>query len=537
VQDSSERRGLIGIVSVFAVAGLTRLWILAQGVPLFHDQVLYVRMAELLDAGRWRYPVGLDTPCLYELPTAGLSACYPPLFPVLMSGLSMGPVAPAMAGLAISFVAGLCTLLLLNSLLKAVLRPTWRLVALSGVALSPLSHFIGTTAFTESLYICLVTAAMAALVVPKSRPLGTGAAAGGALGLAYLARPEAVTLVPIFLVLIAFRWLDWSWMRRALQGAALLVGFAVVVGPPIAHLQANGHVRAWHQEKAAFGAVLDERLVRMPLEEAYFALNEDGSRFQVSAPTETAAASAQMASAPVAFAVRRVVNAWDKAGQLLPAGGPITLVMSLIALGVPLATRRRRALLVSTFLIALLGYTLALNIVSQARLLAMSVPPLFALVGWCMQLIASTSTAQRPWARRPGQVLVGLVVLALLVVSTVGATVLVKVRAGTFFTSGPVADWLRDNTDPSAALATHEPAIPYYAGRRHLTLPAAATSQQLCAYLETAGADLLVLTPREVEAHRLPPLGTVPCLSPVVVPAALAEGVEVYGVVGAPHAG
>ena len=69
----TERRAWAALL---AVAAAWRGAVLAAGLPLFHDQVLYVRMAEHLAAGRWGLPA-LDTPCLYQLPETGLSACYP----------------------------------------------------------------------------------------------------------------------------------------------------------------------------------------------------------------------------------------------------------------------------------------------------------------------------------------------------------------------------------------------------------------------------------------------------------------------------
>jgi hypothetical protein len=386
--------------------------------------------------------------------------------------------------------------------------------------------------FTESLYICLVTAAFICLVVPRERLAWAGAAAGGALGLAYLARPEAITLLPVTLLLLAFRWPERSWLARGGQALALVVGFVAVTAGPLAHLQSNGQDRSWHGEKAAFGAVLDERLVRMSLEEAYFALDESGERFEVSVPTLTASAATQLVAAPVDFVLRRVINAWEKAGELLPAGGTFCAGLGLIAIGVPLARRRPRELSLSVFLILLLGYTLALNIVTQARLHAMSVPPLFALVGWCLQLLASTSQPLRTWPRRLAQWLLMISVFGMVLIGVVGATVLVKVRAPYVFTAGPVAEWLTENTAPDAVLVTHEPSVPYYAGRPHRTLPAAASPDQLCTYLRTVNADCVVLTPFEVEAHALTALDTVPCLTAVPVSEELTEGVFVYAVQG-----
>lgn len=506
-----ERRLALGLL---AVAVMWRGAVLAADLPLFHDQVLYVRMAEHLAQGRWGL-ASLETPCLYQLPDSGGSACYPPLFPVLLAvGERLG-VAAAVGGRAVSFVAGLGALVAFHRLLRSFVAAGPALVGSALFALHPLTTFVCTTAFTESLYLLLTVGAVAAVVGSGGWRGALGA--GGLLGLAYLTRPEAVTLVPLVAGLALARQPD----RRGLASAGWVVAgaLAVAVGP-LALASAAGAERSWHAEKAAFGAVIDQRLGQGSLERAYFALDDDALRFAVSEPVAAGGATGRIGADPLGFAARRAGNAFVKAGQIVPGvGGVLALGLALGAGAAAVVGGRRRELGITAAIAGFLAYALALNIVSQARLLALAVPPFAMLVAWTAHLVMDRQ-AQRPEGGRLGRPAWGLGAVAgvaALALCAAWSVALVQARAPEVHVAEVVGPWLRGVTHPDAVLAAHGPGTAYYAERAHRVLPAEPDPERLCRWLVASGTDCLVAPERIAEAHGLV-LDRARCLQPVPGP-------------------
>jgi 4-amino-4-deoxy-L-arabinose transferase-like glycosyltransferase len=190
----------------------------------------YARIAQNILAGRGY--VGIATP--------GTELMFPPLFPLLIAGVTLLVGDAELAARLISVVMG-ALLVVPMQLLSARLygRRAGQLAAIL-VAIHPLLVRLSTTAYCESTYMTLVlTAAYLALRCRDRGQRHVFAAAGLVLGLAYLTRPEAF-LYPFLLTGVVLLPIGGAARGRlralAPRWCIALLVFAVLSAPYIAWL-------------------------------------------------------------------------------------------------------------------------------------------------------------------------------------------------------------------------------------------------------------------------------------------------------------
>ena len=151
-----------------------------------------------------------------EAPSAG----HPPLYPVLLSGLSALGLDSHLAHRSLGLVLGAVTIVLVALIARAVAGDRAGLAA--GVIAAAYPVFIGADGalMSETLYGPLIAGALLAAIRLATRPSARTALVLGALiALAALTRSEALFLVPVLAVPLAW--------RGGSEGRALRVGAAV----------------------------------------------------------------------------------------------------------------------------------------------------------------------------------------------------------------------------------------------------------------------------------------------------------------------
>jgi 4-amino-4-deoxy-L-arabinose transferase-like glycosyltransferase len=199
--------------------------------------------------------------------TEGVQLFFPPLFPLLIAGVSMLTGDAEMAGRTVNVLFGTLLVLPVYGIARRMLGEALGLAAAALVAVHPYLVYFSTTVFCESTYLTLVFAAILAAMAASDRSNRRMLAAAGALyGLAYLVRPEAA----IFMLVGAASFL----LRRALinhgsfAGTArrevrrvglMLACFVLVAGPYIVWLsQQTGQLRL--ETKSLLNTAIEMRL-------------------------------------------------------------------------------------------------------------------------------------------------------------------------------------------------------------------------------------------------------------------------------------
>lgn len=215
----------------------------------------YARIAENLLSGRGY--VGMAT--------EGVQLVFPPLFPLLIAGLSMLIGDPETAGRTINIIFGALLVLPVYGIARRLFDERVGLGAAALVAVHPYLVNFSTTVYCEPIYLTLLLAAVLAAMVASDRSDGRMlAAAGFFYGLAYLVRPEAA----VFMLVGAVCFL----LQRALVNRGLLritgrevrlvglmvVCFVLVAGPYIVWLsQQTGEFTL--QTKSKFNVPIELR--------------------------------------------------------------------------------------------------------------------------------------------------------------------------------------------------------------------------------------------------------------------------------------
>ncbi len=157
------------------------------------------------------------------------SAGHPPLYPLLLAGLSKMGVTSTLGHRSLSVVLGTISIVLIALVARRVAGPSAGVAAALVAAVYPI--FIGADAdlMSEALYGPLIAASLLAALVLLERPrLAPAAALGAVLGLAALTRSEALLFIPLLALPIAFR---GGTPGRRWRGAAIVGACLVVLAP------------------------------------------------------------------------------------------------------------------------------------------------------------------------------------------------------------------------------------------------------------------------------------------------------------------
>ena len=311
------------------------------------------------------------------------AAAFYPLYPLLLAGL--GRVFAGhyvVAGLVLSLACCLGSFLLLERLAEARLGGDGARHAVVYLALFPMALFLGAV-YTESLALLLSLAAF--LLAERGRFAWAGAAAG----LALLARPVGVALLPA-LALLAWRSPGRGRALGSLVLAPIVFGAYPLylwheIGDPWAFLKAQGFWQRHLSPAGPFGGLWDglragwagvEQLVSGSHHHVYWTVVRDTD------PLRAAAVNLENLAFLVLFLVLTAI-AWRRFGA--PYG-----LFSLLSLAIPLSAPSHRWPLLSIprFGLVIFPLFLALAAVSAGR------PRLHTAIVACSALLLGVAVVQ-----------------------------------------------------------------------------------------------------------------------------------------------
>ena len=215
-------------VAVAAVCGgllrLADLLTVARHTVGIGDWWFYHWQANLIADGR-----GFLDPFQLLEHQAVPSAGHPPLYPLVLAGVSKIGITSTLGHRALGVPLGMATIVLIALIARRVAGPAAGVAAAIIAAVYPI--FIGADAalMSETLYGPLVAGALLAALYLRDRPRATAAALLGALiALAALTRSEALLFVPLLAVPLA-----WHGDRagRVVRVGAVVAAGAAVLAP------------------------------------------------------------------------------------------------------------------------------------------------------------------------------------------------------------------------------------------------------------------------------------------------------------------
>ncbi len=219
-----EARAVLVWMGVAFVIRLLLAWRVEHVIT--PDGVEYVRLGRNLVAGS---------------PVEGLSAYFPPLYPLLVGLSSLVFPDAELAGRFVSVVAGSLLVLPAHRLVREWYGERVALVGAALVALHPVLAYYSTAVLTEAtytlLFTCGVLAGWRALKGVRARGY---LLAGVVFGACYLLKPEAAGFALLLILLVAGRkLLDRArpLRREALNALAIFAGFWLVAVPYITLLR------------------------------------------------------------------------------------------------------------------------------------------------------------------------------------------------------------------------------------------------------------------------------------------------------------
>jgi 4-amino-4-deoxy-L-arabinose transferase-like glycosyltransferase len=206
--------------------------------------ILALAFAFRLFLMQWRFAIGFDEPHYLQLGAAAalygweniLHPYWPPMYPVLVAAMSIFSNDFELIGRLANIFSGTATLIPVYFLAKELFGKRTALVAALLLALFPDIAFKSTDALSESCYTLFSMSGIALGWFALSRRSSiSGLLAGVFWGMAYLAKPEGLGYVAVFLG-VAVLWLLRDWLRHknlaALKVALLAVAGTILLAAP-----------------------------------------------------------------------------------------------------------------------------------------------------------------------------------------------------------------------------------------------------------------------------------------------------------------
>ena len=197
----------------------------ARKIALFGDAVTYHEWAQTIaDGVGWVKVPHAELGLVNVHPDP--SAEHPPLFSLVLAGFwKLGVHTYTAQKLVVCFI-GASTVAFTGMAGREAAGERVGLIAAGVAAVYPFLWVADGALLAESLYVAFIAASLwLALRFMRTHSLADGAWLGVAIGLAALSRGEALLLVPLLLLPLA-------WRERSLKAAAvMLAGFAIVVAP------------------------------------------------------------------------------------------------------------------------------------------------------------------------------------------------------------------------------------------------------------------------------------------------------------------
>jgi hypothetical protein len=216
------------VVSAIAVAGVALralyLFTIARNTVGIGDWWFYHWQAGLIAHGR-----GFLDPFQllqgHSVPSAG----HPPLYPLLLAGLSEIGLGSTLAHRSLGLVLGAVTIVLVALIARRVAGERAGIAAAALAAIYPIFIAVDGDLMSETLYGPLIAGSLLAALHMVDRPsVRTGAVLGALLALAALTRTEALLFLPLLALPLAWR---GGGAGRAARVGATLAACALVLAP------------------------------------------------------------------------------------------------------------------------------------------------------------------------------------------------------------------------------------------------------------------------------------------------------------------
>ena len=197
-------------------------------VELGPDAIWYALQADIIADGK-----GYLDPARYFGSGVGVAtASFPPLWPSVLAVVNKIGADSERAYELTGAAVGTGTVVLTGLLGRRVLSPKGGLVAAALVAASPFLIAADGSLMSDSLFVMLITAAVLLAYAASGNPTPTRwLALGTVMGIAALARSDALVLGPLLIGAVAWRVRAASWARRIAFGLLAIAAMVVVLVP------------------------------------------------------------------------------------------------------------------------------------------------------------------------------------------------------------------------------------------------------------------------------------------------------------------
>ncbi|HVN49895.1 MAG TPA: glycosyltransferase family 39 protein [Acidimicrobiales bacterium] len=223
---------LVGIMALGLVVRVGYVWIVGPHLKLGLDATWYELQAGTLAEGKGY----VDPDSFYRLGRLVPTATFPPLWPMLLAAANHLGVDTQTGSQLVGGMLGTVTVGLTGLLGRRVAGPAVGLVAALLVACCALLIAADGSLMSDSLYVMLVVLVVLSAYRALDRPTPARfAVVGLTLGLAALARSDALFLIAILAGTLAWRVRGVSAGRRVALVGCLLGGTVIAVTPWIAY--------------------------------------------------------------------------------------------------------------------------------------------------------------------------------------------------------------------------------------------------------------------------------------------------------------
>jgi 4-amino-4-deoxy-L-arabinose transferase-like glycosyltransferase len=490
----AERRAIAIIVAAALVLRVVAV-IFRGPSAMDWDGANFIRTAQNLLAGHGY--IGLR---------GSINVVHAPLYPLLIAALTFVTRNAEESALILAIATGVLFPVVIYVLAKRVFDEKTGIIAAIIVAFHPIMIGLSLQLLADQLAFVLEFAGLAVFFRWLERKRASDLViTGGLIGLAYLARPEAIIDIAIACAaLIALGWRDWR--RTAGSLLWLCVPFALLMAPYVAFLtNATGHF-LWEGKSPVNYAIGVRIAGGMNYIDAADGLGPGGTEagaelgegYFVTSRNEPRPSIADR----VRFAVRVAPSHIVEIARTLLSfhyGTPLALILAVI--GVVSGLRGARAVACAILLASAVGKFVALLSVAHfwERYAAPFAPYMSVFIAAGIVVCASALVRRRTALGRPAlrTAAYGLALVALL---GAYAATLRDIRSQNE-DSRPLAAagrWIAAN-DPSArTIMAVTPLVAYYAGDVWNALPAA-TSANAATYVRKKAPDLVVLEPRDAD--------------------------------------
>jgi hypothetical protein len=333
-----------------------------------------------------------------------------------------------LAGMAVSFVAGLGSLIVVYRLVARFAGRGFAFLSAAGLAVNPLFVRYTLMTMSESAYIFWVLLGL--LMFAEKRWLLFGLS----MGMATITRPEALLIAGV---------LGFSRIRRPKQAAAIAAAFLAVYAVNVAVLSVHRGQLTVVSKVDLFGSGKEN-----------WKLREVSVQFEGrDKVVEEIAAEGEQRNI-VSYYVRRIPREMK---LLVVNAGPAVLLLALFAM------RRRRYLFLVTGLMAF-----AINPLftprEEARFILPYIPVLYALAG-----LAAAGLTRKRWRQAAAALFAASVVL----LPAVNRAALLVPEDPLVLNTKPAAIELRDRVNPGDRAAARKPFFPFYTGCDYVEIPLA----------------------------------------------------------------